>query len=141
MTDERRPADPVRTPEVVEGDRQNSDAANSLQDVVTSVFQSSSPSYHPIFDKFQPEHVSQFLTQTHEAGTQERQLQRGDRWFRFAYVVLATAVFAFLTLYLLPEHSALYIDILKSLGIFGAGVAGGYGFRTYQDQRSNRDEP
>lgn len=139
MTDEQRPAAPVRTSEVVKSDR-HSGAANSLQDIVAGIYESSSPVYHPIFDKFQPEHVSQFLTQTYEAGTQERQLQRGDRWFRFAYVVLAIAVFAFLTLYLLPEHSALYIDILKSLGIFGAGVAGGYGFKTYQDQRSNRDE-
>lgn len=136
----RKPADSVRTPEIVDGEHATAGADNPLQDVAASFFRSGSPAYHPVFDKFQPEHVTQFLDHTYQADTQERRLRRSDRWFRLAYVVLATAVFAFLTLYLLPEHSALYIDILKSLGIFGAGVAGGYGFRTYQDQRSNRGE-
>ena len=121
---------------MVENERRNSGAESSLQDVVASFFQGSSAAYHPIFDKFQTEHVTQFLNQTSEADTQERQLRRSDRWFRLVYVLLATAVFAFLTLYLLPDHAALYIEILKSLGIFGAGVAGGYGLKTYQEQRS-----
>ena len=136
MTDGQKPADPVRTPEVVEDERRNSGAESTLQDVVASFFQGSSATYHPIFDKFQTEHVTQFLDQTSEADTQERQLRRTDRWFRLVYVLLATAIFVFLTLYLLPDHAALYIEILKSLGIFGAGVAGGYGIKTYQEQRS-----
>lgn len=43
--------------------------------------------------------------------------------------------FIFLTLLLLPDHAALYLEILKALGIFGAGAAGGYGLRAYQDRR------
>ena len=135
MTDEQRPADSVRTPEVVEGERRNSGAEDSLQDVVASFFQGSSSTYHPIFDKFQADHVTQFLNQTYETDTQERQLRRSDRWFRLVYVLLAISVFAFLTLYLLPDHSGLYIEILKSLGVFGAGVAGGYGLKTYQNSK------
>lgn len=135
MTDAQRPADSVRTPEVVEGERRNSGPEDSLQDVVASFFQGSSSTYHPIFDKFQADHVTQFLNQTYETDTQERQLRRSDRWFRLVYVLLAISVFAFLTLYLLPDHSGLYIEILKSLGVFGAGVAGGYGLKTYQNSK------
>ena len=136
MTDGQRPADSVRDPEVVEGEHRNSGTENSLQEIVASFFQGSSTTYHPVFNKFQAGHVTQFLNQAHETDTQERQLRRSDRWFRLVYVLLAVAVFAFLTLYLLPDHSGLYIEILKSLGVFGAGVAGGYGLKTYQDQHS-----
>ena len=136
MTDGQRPNAPVRTPDVAGDERRNSGAESALQDVVAGFFQGNSAAYHPIFDKFQTEHVTQFLNQTSEADAQERQLRRSDRWFRLVYVLLATAVFAFLTLYLLSDHAALYIEILKSLGIFGAGVAGGYGLKTYQEQRS-----
>ena len=82
------------------------------------------------------EHVSQFLAQTHETDREERQLRRGDRWFRLGYVLIGVAIFIFLTLLLLPDHAALYLEILKALGIFGAGAAGGYGLRAYQDRRS-----
>ena len=47
-------------------------------------------------------------------------------------------IFIFLTLFLLPEHAALYLEILKALGIFGAGAAGGYGLRAYQDRRPDQ---
>lgn len=91
---------------------------------------SEATSYHPIFDKFGPEHVSKFLEQSHESDTK-------SRWFRFAYVVLGISVFVLLTLYLLPSHDDLYFEMLEILGAFGAGVAGGYGIKAYQDQRRN----
>ena len=78
MTDEQRPA----APEVVEDGHRNPGTENALQDVVAGFFQGSSAAYHPIFDKFQTEHVTQFLKHTAEADTQERQLRRSDRWFR-----------------------------------------------------------
>ena len=55
--------------------------------------------------------------------------------FVSAYVSIGVAIFIFLTLLLLPDHAALYLEILKALGIFGAGAAGGYGLRAYQDRR------
>ena len=48
---------------------------------------------------------------------------------------LGVSVFVFLTLLLLPEQARTYFEILKSLGIFAAGAAGGYGLRTYQERR------
>ena len=87
-----------------------------------------------IFDKFESGHVSQFLDQAHEAGREERQIRREDRRFRFGYVLIGVGIFVFLTWFLLPDHAALYLEILKALGIFGAGAAGGYGLRAYQER-------
>ena len=83
-----------------------------LEAVVQQVFSSlaisrTGPSYHPIFGKFEPEHV--------------------------AYALMGLGVFVFMTLFLLPGHSSLYIEILKGLGIFAAGAAGGYGLKAYRD--------
>lgn len=44
-------------------------------------------------------------------------------------------MFAGLTVFLLPEQAELYFNLLQGLGIFGAGLAGGYGIRTYRERR------
>ena len=93
------------------------------------------PAYHPIFDKFGHEHVTQFLKQTHEDNQEKRRFLRSGRWFRLAYAVLGLAAFVSLTLFLLPDHADLYFEILQGVGIFAAGIAGGYGLKSYQDLR------
>ena len=129
---------PALEPEVVEKGKRRVDKADSrlqIQEIFASVARSSGPSYHPIFEKFEAEHVTQFLKQTHETDREERQLRRGSRWFSLGYVVIGVLIFVFLTLFLLPDHADLYLEILKVLGIFGAGAAGGYGLRAYQDRK------
>lgn len=138
---ETPPRDPSLDPEVV-GTAPRTGKADSrpqvLEKFAASFARSSGPAYHPIFDKFEPEHVSQFLERTHEADRDERNFRRGDRWFRFGYVLIGVLIFLFLTWFLLPDHAALYLEILKALGIFGAGAAGGYGLRAYQDRRPDQ---
>lgn len=104
------------------------------QEIVAS-FARSGPVFHPIFDKFGPEHVTQFLRQTHEVDIGEQQRRKSNRWFRLTYVLVGVAVFGFLTWFLLPDQSELYLRILEYLGIFAAGGAGGYGLKAYQDSR------
>ena len=61
--------EPALDPEVVEKGKQRvgeSDSRLRVQEIFASVARSSGPAYHPIFEKFESEHVSQFLTQTHE---------------------------------------------------------------------------
>lgn len=139
MSETAKPPEPALDPEVVGKEQPRADKADPrpqvFQEIVASFARSSGPVYHPIFEKFESEHVSQFLTQTHETDREERQLRRGDRWFSLGYVSIGVAIFIFLTLLLLPDHAALYLEILKALGIFGAGAAGGYGLRAYQDRR------
>ena len=78
--------------------------------------------------KFEPQHITQFLTDTH-------QLRSTDRWFRLTYTIIGVAVFGGLSWFILPEWSDLYFDILMFLGVFTAGGAGGYGLKSWQNQR------
>ncbi len=105
-----------------------------ISSALEASFARSGPAHHPIFDKFEPEHVTRFLTQAHEQDIGELQLRRSNRWFRLGYVLIGVAVFIFLTFLLLPGRADLYFEILKGLGIFAAGGAGGYGLKAYQDR-------
>lgn len=95
-------------------------------------------SVHPLFDKFESRHVTQFLKQSYESDVAKRKAARCDRWWRLIYVSLGVGVFAFLTALLLPERSDLYLRILHGMGVFGAGLAGGYGIRAYQSRHAAR---
>ena len=95
----------------------------------------SGPVYHPIFDKFEPQHVTQFLEDASESDAAKHKMRMGNRWFRLAYVGTAVTMFIFLTIYLLPEHSDLYFQLLQGLGIFAAGLAGGYRIKSYQEKQ------
>lgn len=108
--------------------------ARIIQEMVTSTVRSG-PVYHPIFDKFEPQHVTQFLKDSSDSDAAKHKMRMGNRWFRLAYVVLATVVFIFLTVFLLPDQSDLYFQILQGLGLFIAGLAGGYGIRSYQEKQ------
>lgn len=96
----------------------------------------SGPAYHPIFDKFESQHVTQFLSQAATRDAARQKKARGDRWFLLVYVMVVVGVFLFLTWILLPDQSELYFQILQGIGVFGAGLAGGYGIKAYQDKRS-----
>ena len=89
--------------------------ARIIQEMVTSTVRSG-PVYHPIFDKFETQHVTQFLKDSSESDAAKHKMRMGNRWFRLAYVVLATVVFIFLTMFLLPDQSDLYFQILQGLG-------------------------
>ena len=95
-------------------------------------------SVHPLFDKFESQHVTQFLEQSFESDVAKRKAARGDRWLRLIYVSLGLGGFAFLTGLLLPDQSDLYLRILQGMGVFGAGLAAGYGIGAYHDRRSAR---
>ena len=74
-----------------------------MQEIVMGSVRSG-PAYHPIFDKFESQHVTQFLEDSFESDAGKQKTHRGNRWFRLAYVGLGTALFVFLTLLLLPDR-------------------------------------
>ena len=111
-------------------------AVPEYQQLVARFTRTTGPAYHPIFDKFEGEHVTQFLAQSHQSDDAERGLRRSGRWFKAVYVTLGVGVFIFLTVWLLPEQAELYTEIVKSACLFAAGLAGGYGLKAYQDHRS-----
>lgn len=108
--------------------------ARVVQETFMGAFRSG-PTFHPIFDKFEPEHVTQFLKDASESDADRRKMERGDRWFRLVYVAIGVAIFCGLTVILLPGHPDLYFQLLQGLGIFVAGLLGGYGIRTYQENK------
>ena len=119
--------------------REDTSVGTVVQQLFAKFTRTSGPAHHPLFEKFESEHVTQFLSQTHETDQEERALRRSSRWFNFGYAILGFGVFVFLTILLLPEQSELYIEIVKSACLFVAGVAGGYGLKAYQDQRGSQD--
>ena len=121
-----------------EPEREGADAESSISIERTVGFTQIGPAYHPLFDKFESEHITQFLSQTHDEDQQEQQIRKSNRWFRLGYVVIGVLVFVFLTWFLLPAHPDLYLEILKVIGIFAAGIGGGYGIRAYQERHSER---
>lgn len=112
-------------------------AMRELLATFTSI-SASGPMHHPIFAKFEREHVTQFLDHAHESDTKESRFRSSSRWFRLGYVLIGVAIFVFLTVFLIPGQSALYFEILKGIGIFAAGVGGGYGVKAYQDRGRGR---
>ena len=62
-----------------------------------------------------------FLNDASESEADRRKMERGDRWFRLAYVAMGAAIFCVLTWILLPDNSDLYFQLLQGLGIFVAG--------------------
>ena len=82
--------------------------------------------------------LSQVLSQAHATDEDERNLRRSNRWLHVAYTALGLGVFLFLTVWLLPEQSALYTEIVNGMGLFAAGLAGGYGLKAYQDDKRSQ---
>lgn len=91
--------------------------------------------FHPVFDKFEPEHVDKFLDHSHEEDLERLRIRRQDRWFFLIYAVIGLGFLGWLIWALLPNDKDLLAEILK-LGIaFAGGVGGGYGLKSYQESR------
>ena len=135
MSEERQVEGPVREPDANGPANRGTQSIQEVQEVVAGYFRSG-PGHHPVFDKFEPQHVTQFLKNTSESDKSKQQFRSSNRWFRLFYVMLGIGVFGSLTLLLMPDQSELYFQLLQGLGLFGGGFAGGYGLKSHQDQRS-----
>jgi hypothetical protein len=90
--------------------------------------------YHPLFDKFTPEHTSQFLENIRKDDENEYKLKSSNRWFHVVYVFLALAFLFFLIVFLLPKDKDLLTKILELLVAFGGGVGAGYGIKSWRNK-------
>ena len=82
--------------------------------------------HHPIFDKFESEHVTQFLTNSYKRDI-------AGKWFGFISVLSAVSLFVFLIIFLAPDSPELYMEILKLAIAFAGGMGAGYGLKAYRD--------
>ena len=97
----------------------------------------SDSAHHPVFDKFEPQHVTQLLEIQSKTDSDERNFRRGNRWFTLVFVLLCMGIFVFLTVILVPGRSDLYIELLKAALAFVGGMGAGYGIKTYRDRRES----
>lgn len=95
--------------------------------------------YHPIFDKFGPEHVSQFLEISRERDAATRRQLSSDRIFMFSYFAVIVGIFIFLTIFLLPDNEEIFVNIVTGIGFFTAGGLGGYGWHAYRSGNRERE--
>ena len=58
------------------------------------------PALNPLLNKLGPEHLSKAMDHSHDLEKEEVKTRRSGRWFQLGYVLLAAAVFVFLTIYL-----------------------------------------
>ena len=128
--DKTQPPSKVDEPEDPSSENLSS-PVTKIQELFASVSRVG-PVPHPIYDKIEPEHVTQILANAHENQQEELKFRRSGRWFYLTYVAAGILLFVFVTVLLLPDHAETYFELLKGIGIFAAGVGGGYGLKTYR---------
>lgn len=132
MSEEAKTQPPAKVDEPEDPNSENlSSPVTKIQELFAS-FSRVGPVPHPIYEKIEPEHVTQILANAHEAQQQEWNFRRSGRWFYLIYLAAAVVVFLFLTVTLLPDHAETYFELLKGIAIFAAGVGGGYGLKAYR---------
>ncbi len=90
--------------------------------------------YHPLFEKFTPEHTSQFLENIRRDDENEYKLKSSNRWFQVVYASLALAFLLFLIVFLLPKDKDLLTKIIELLIVFGGGFGAGYGVKSWRNK-------
>ena len=101
------------------------------------------PALNPLLNKLGPEHLSKAMDHSHDLEKEEVKTRRSGRWFQLGYVLLAAAVFVFLTIYLHQiGQPVTFQEIIKGVAIFSAATgtlgteAAGPRARTGSDPRS-----
>lgn len=133
MNGESHPGEDRRDPDVrAPGDRDReipSPQAAVGQFLEASITRRTSH-HHPIFDKFESEHVTQFLDNSHKR-------DMIGKWFGLISALSAVSLFVFLTIFLAPDNPELYIEILKAAIAFAGGMGAGYGIKAYRNRRES----
>lgn len=93
MNEKRSPDDPARERTIAEQEEQEPEnpgsAVGPMQTVVERVTQvGAPPTHHPLFDKFEPEHVTQFLTNAHDVDRNRVRFLSSNRWFHLVYTLI-----------------------------------------------------
>ncbi len=82
---------------------------------------------NPLFEKLSSDHISELIKMQSTDDEHQHSLEiKKQNSIRF-YVVVFVIVFIFLIVYLSAKNSDLLIEILKTIGLLGAGFLGGYG--------------
>ena len=99
------------------------------------------PALNPLLNKLGPEHLSKAMDHSHDLEKEEAKTRRSGRWFQLGYVLLAAAVFVFLTIYLhqIGQPVTFPGDHQGRCDIFG-GSGVGYGYARHRSRRSESSD-
>ncbi|MBI5731134.1 MAG: hypothetical protein HY963_08355 [Ignavibacteriales bacterium] len=92
-------------------------------------------SSHPLFEKFDSEHIHKFLDYNQKDDDNEFKLKSSNRWFYLLYTLCGLGFLSFLIIYLLPMDKPLLYEVLKIIAIFGGGLGSGFGLKTALDKK------
>lgn len=92
---------------------------------------------HPLFEKFNDNHIDKFLDYTQKDDDNDYKIRSSNRWFYLGYTMLSLAFFAFLIGYLLPTDKEMFKEVIKLGGVFLGGFGGGFGAKAYIERKNN----
>jgi hypothetical protein len=97
--------------------------------------QSISPVPNPLMKKITERHIDKILEIAEKGEERAFKDATTSRKYTLLYVVVASILFVFLTIFLVNSDKELYKETLKILGAFGGGFGGGFGVKSYMDRK------
>ena len=89
------------------------------------------PMPNPLTEKLTESHIDKMLEMSSKGNERAFEDSKASRRYTLVYVLLAIALFVFLTIYLVDVDQALWLEILKLLAVFVGGFGGGFGVKSY----------
>lgn len=86
---------------------------------------------NPLTEKLTESHIDKMLEMSSKGNERAFEDSKASRRYTLVYVLLAIALFVFLTIYLVDVDQALWLEILKLLAVFVGGFGGGFGVKSY----------
>lgn len=109
-------------------------------EVVTRLFSSFTsflsvgPAPNPLLNKFNEEHISQFLEQMQRNDDRTHELQKTDRRLIAIFILLLVVVFCGGVIYLLPRDRELLLLLIQFLVLVAGGIGAGYGIHSRRER-------
>lgn len=113
------------------------EALNSLPEPIRSQMMSSlsitsrSRVGHPLFDKFNDEHISKYLDGIQKDN--EYELRKSNRYFYLATFIISVVALGILIAYLAPRDKDLLENIIAIMSAFLGGAGAGYGYANLKE--------
>ena len=130
--EKQKTQDDIVEPDVLEN---LPDEVKRVVQIGMSMQRSSGPFPPQLLSKFNENHIDKILELSEKDDDRTYKDIQSSRKYTLTYVLILTALFVFITLYLVGENTALYKEILKLLVVFAGGLGSGYGLRTYLGKR------
>lgn len=112
-------------------------ALSKMFEMALGFTSSSGPGFHPLFEKFNDEHIHKFLDGLQKDDDHEYKLRHTNRIFHLCYTILGLIAFGLLFSWLLPNNKDLLVDILRIVIIFAGGLGAGFGLKSQLDKRKS----